>query len=292
MGELPNKKNKVQIGSIIAWILCGILFIFVAYEIVLKFTNNSIYLFGYRSDVILSESMSYKNTEDPVCVDFLKNYNNQYQKGDLVFSTKVTETSELNVGDVVLFNHNESGLLTCHRIVEHYVTLDGKDVYIIRADVAKSSENDGLYLRERIVSRVTGSIPKIGYFINFAQSFYGMILFAGLIVVIIVFDTLISKAKEEEEALENNANYSICDNKLKEENNKNIDKAQDNVNSVKLLNTKCSNTLVININLPKQKYICLKCNKVFVSSHYPDECPNCHCKIKNPYKKEGDKKGL
>lgn len=81
--------------------------------IIIKFNNGTLYLFGYRADVVLSDSMSYKN---PAHADFLEGHDNQIQRNDLVFSKSVESEKELDVYDIVLFNNPYVGT-TMHRIV-------------------------------------------------------------------------------------------------------------------------------------------------------------------------------
>lgn len=70
-------------------------------------------MFGVRADVVLSNSMSYKNEE---YADFLEGHDDQFKKFDLVFSKKIDSEENLNVYDIVLFNNPLIGT-TVHRIV-------------------------------------------------------------------------------------------------------------------------------------------------------------------------------
>ena len=188
-------KKSIKISNIILNTICALIFIFVAYELILKFTNNSIYLFGVRSDVVLSDSMSYKNKE-PEIQEFLKGHDNQLQVGDLVYSQKVTKKTDLKVYDIVLFKNKDSGLVTIHRIVE---IKDGKDYqdgltrYVIRADTANYYSTDGAYLQSEILARYQTRIPWVGHIHTFLTSIFGVILLVGLIVIILVYEFLEDK---------------------------------------------------------------------------------------------------
>ena len=189
---------------------------FAVYELIIKFTNNSIYLFGVRSDVVLSNSMSYVNKEDKKVQTFLEGHNTRLHKGDLVYSEKVTSKTELKVYDIVLFKNRDNNKITIHRIVEikdgskYY---DGQERYIIRADTASYGSNDGAYLHKEIIARYKAKIPGIGYVHHFLTSIYGVILEVGIIAIIIAYQFLDDKyfkknkeltAKQESEEVNEN----------------------------------------------------------------------------------------
>ena len=212
--ESNEKKKKVKVSNIVLDVLCVILFVFTAYGIVLKFTNNSIYLFGTRNDVVLTDSMSYKN-EDPKVQEFLEGHDDQLKIGYLTFSEKVTDNTKLELYDIVIFKNRETGLETIHRIVDiksgvYYA--DGKDRYLIRADTANYDSNDGLYRQEEIVARYKWSIPFIGHIYRFITSIYGLILAIGLIVIMLLYQFLYENYVNKKPIEQTNS---------KEENNKN-----------------------------------------------------------------------
>ena len=141
------------------------MFVFAFYELIVKFTNNSIYLFGVRSDVVLSNSMSFKN-EDKQVQKFLEGHDDQLKRGDLVYSTKVTAKTELKVYDIVLFINRDNNKLTIHRIVvirDGSGYIDGQERYVIRADTANLGSHDGAYVKSEIIAKDKYKIPAIGY---------------------------------------------------------------------------------------------------------------------------------
>lgn len=189
-----KKKKKVNISSIVIYIACAFLFVFAAFEIAVKLSHNSIYLFGVRSDAVLTDSMSYIN-EDPVVQEFLKGHNDQLQVGDLVYSEKVTSDTELNIYDIVIFKSYDTGRETIHRIVD---IKDGTDYadkqvrYLIRADAANNESNDGLYRKEDIIARYKTKIPFLGHVKTFFSSIFGLILIVGLMIIMLVYDFIAS----------------------------------------------------------------------------------------------------
>jgi len=196
MKRKQNKQGKAKkIINIILDVFCIFLFIFAAYHLVLKFTNNSIYLFGVRSDVVLSDSMSFVS-EDKKVQKFLQGHDERLKKGDLVYSTKVKDDTELNVYDIVIFKNMDNGKETIHRIVDIRAGsdyLDGKERYVIRADTAKFTETDGAYTRDQIIAKYKSRIGGIGHVYRFFSSIFGLILEVGLIFIVILYQYLDDK---------------------------------------------------------------------------------------------------
>ena len=184
MENKPKSKGK-KAWDIISMILTALIFIFVAYEVVLKFTNNSIYLFGYRADVVLSGSMEYKN-EDPVVQSFLEGHDDQFAKGDLIYSVKIDADTPIDIYDVVMFKNPSTNLLTSHRVVE-IRTQKGETYYRLRADTANKSSYDGYFTRKDLIAKKVGSTPWIGNIVNFLRSIYGMLMLIGLAVLMLIY---------------------------------------------------------------------------------------------------------
>ena len=226
-----KNKKKVKVVNIILNAICVLIFVFAAYELILKFTNNSIYLFGVRSDVVLTNSMSYKN-EDPRIQSFLEGHDDQLQRGDLVFSTKVKKDTELKVYDIVLFINKDNNKLTIHRIVEikdGHDYIDGQPRYLIRADTANTGSHDGVYKHDEIIAKYKSKIPVVGYIHNFLTSIFGIILEVGVIVLIVLYqyfdDKYFQKKETDEIAIEQtttdnqNVDKEIIEQKPTEETN-------------------------------------------------------------------------
>mgnify|MGYP003309602234 CR=1 FL=1 len=114
MNKTKKSKKKIFL-NILFYVLAGLLYVFVGYELVCKFTGNNVYLFGTRFDVVLTDSMSERNPEH---AEFLEG-TNQIQPFDLVCSSKINKDTELNVKDIVLFrNPNMNNETVMHRIVD------------------------------------------------------------------------------------------------------------------------------------------------------------------------------
>lgn len=112
---MKSKRAKL-IVDIFIYTLAGIFFLLAIICIILKFSGNSISLFGRRYDVVLTDSMSEKN---PEYEEFLKGHDNQIQAMDVVITNTSVSDESLNVYDIVLFKNPELGDATdMHRIVD------------------------------------------------------------------------------------------------------------------------------------------------------------------------------
>lgn len=132
--EKKDKSISRKIIYIILYCIVGIIFITTIVAIIGRFTGDSFTLFGNRFDVVLTDSMSSKNENH---LDFLEG-TRQIGVNDLVVSHKIDETTELQVKDIVLFNHPKVGT-DMHRIVD--MRDNGKDE--VTVDFVKKVNIDG-----------------------------------------------------------------------------------------------------------------------------------------------------
>lgn len=110
---MTTKKKKV-ITNIIFYTLIVFIYSFVLFGVITKFTGGAVYLGNNRMDVVLTNSMSYKNENH---LDFLEG-TTQIQPFDIVTSSTINKDSELFVKDVVLFRSpNYHNQLVVHRII-------------------------------------------------------------------------------------------------------------------------------------------------------------------------------
>lgn len=187
-----KKKNKVS--DIISIVIGVLLLVISAIAIASKVSGKDIFFFGSRMDVVLTDSMSVVHNEYKEEYKE-KGWDNQIQVNDLIVSKKVTDTTELNVGDIVTYTHPAYGKLT-HRIYNIYTRYDGEVMYTIKAD--KTNYNDGNFTREVIVSKCTNNAGQIGAVIRYLQSFWGMIMLIGLAMICFTYSYLIDLPPKEE----------------------------------------------------------------------------------------------
>lgn len=140
-------KTKRKIFDITSYILIGIALLLAVLGIIAKFNNGTFYIFDVRSDVVLSDSMSEKNEK---YIDFLKGHDDQIQKLDLVFSSKINSEEDINVYDIVLFKNPGIGT-TMHRIVGKE-EIHSDYVEITEGTINKFHNNNYLQLNKTISS--------------------------------------------------------------------------------------------------------------------------------------------
>jgi signal peptidase len=135
-------------------------------------------LFGYRYYDVLTGSM------EPT-----------YKVGDLIF-VRVTDASEINVGDPVTFNPGatDDSYLT-HRVVEKIEDYQGTGVTCFRTRGDANETDDPFVIdASRMIGVVKLRIPVIGYIVKFVQVHYVMVII--FIVLFSVFFTLLKKLAE------------------------------------------------------------------------------------------------
>ncbi len=124
---------------------------------------------GYQMYIVLSGSMSP-----------------EFDTGSLAFVREI-ETDNLRAGDIITYRRpNDPDSLTTHRIVE--VREDDELKFVTRGD-ANNVNDPNPVLAENVVGKVTGSVPYVGYLMNFVQTTQGLILLIFVPgVLIIVFE--------------------------------------------------------------------------------------------------------
>lgn len=124
-----------------------------------KLTNGEPEVFGYQLKTVLSGSM------EPII-----------QTGSIIAVKSVNDVERENLqkGDVITFI--EENRLVTHRIVE-LIQTDSRIQYITKGDNNNAPDTNPV-LAENVKAVYNGfTIPQMGYFINFAQSPNGSILF-------------------------------------------------------------------------------------------------------------------
>lgn len=188
-----DKKKKTNVVDIVLTTFGIILLLISTVGLVSKFISKDRLVFGFRSDVVLTDSMATLNPE--VEEDYKeKGWTNQIKVHDWIFTTKVDE-SDLMVGDIVTYNNPIAGVTT-HRIVG-IKDVNGITYFTIRADGAKERNYDGDFKYESIIGKVTHNAGQFGQVIYFLQSIYGVILMVGLAIICFVYSFFSDNEKTE-----------------------------------------------------------------------------------------------
>jgi signal peptidase len=122
-----------------------------------------------------------------------------FDTGSLVFVTPV-KPSEIIEGDIITFRGNSvNSALTTHRVVE----INRKDglSFTTKGD-ANNVEDPNPVLPDRVVGKVCGHIPYLGYLMGFAQTKQGLILLVfipGILIIIYELKNIFKIAQEMRE---------------------------------------------------------------------------------------------
>ena len=142
-------------------------------------------LFGYRYYTVLTGSMS------PT-----------YKVGDMIF-VKLSNDSEISVGDVITFNPSQdSDAYLTHRVSEKLENYEGTGTTCYRTKGDANDVSDSFLIdSSRVIGKVTFSIPGLGYVVRFVQLRWYLIL--PVAVMIGVFFLLLKRyflmGKEDDE---------------------------------------------------------------------------------------------
>lgn len=134
---------------------------------------------GYQMYIVLSGSMSP-----------------EFDTGSLAF-VKETDPLDIVVGDIITFrSQSGSDTLTTHRVVE-VLREDGLS-FVTRGD-ANNVNDPNPVPAENVVGTVTGSVPYVGYLMNFVQTRAGLILLIfvpGVLIILFELGKIIKYMKE------------------------------------------------------------------------------------------------
>lgn len=151
-----------------------ILFVFLPVAVIAAFTSK-VYLFGFRSYVVLSGSM------EP-----------HLPTGSLVL---VRQSPRYNLGDVIAFT-NSSGLSITHRVI-------AQDASHVRTmGDANTTPDSALILKSQIIGKEVIFVPYFGYFSNFLKTPFGFILFIVLPSFIFILSEVRKIKSELEHSIE------------------------------------------------------------------------------------------
>lgn len=179
------------LGNVLFALLMVLVLFMLFFMIRSKATGGAPEIAGHYMFVVLSGSMSPK-----------------FDTGSVAF-VKSVKAAEITKGDIITFKgFAGSDKLTTHRVIAINQKADGPE-FITKGDANRSSDPDPIP-GNNLVGRVSFTIPYLGYFINFAQTKYGLlclIVVPGILLVLSECRSLYknyasSKKKEQEETTE------------------------------------------------------------------------------------------
>jgi len=144
--------------------------LFVAMVVIIAAILLLLRLVGFNSYFILSASMS------PT-----------YKVGDLVYS-KYQSFTDINIGDVIVFNTGNASVPVMHRVVD----INQKNRTFITKGDANNTKDANPVNFKNVIGVVKLSIPKIGLVIMYFSSQNGKYIYIALVIVLLLF-LMISK---------------------------------------------------------------------------------------------------
>ncbi len=162
------------LGEVLLW---GLALFCVSISVVSVIDSNTGYslsYLGYRSSVVITESMANAHPENT----YLDERMSRIDKYDTIIAKEVSY-DEINIYDVVL--HIDSGVLICHRVVDKYES-DGVSYLVTRGDA--NNLDDAPFSMELFKGKVINVIPKVGEVILFLQSGYFLLAVFGSVFLV------------------------------------------------------------------------------------------------------------
>ena len=178
---MMNQKNKKRLGQVIKWICLSLVLAIVGVNLYTanaeKLTGNAMSMpFGFAASVVLSDSM--KPT---------------LRTGDLIF---VARQDAYRERDIVVFQDGRSA--TVHRIKwisgETAVTAGDGNLN----DLGEPIEDPPIHVN-RIKGKVVGSIPYVGYLVNFIKTPLVTLLLVVAAVLLLRKSIAVERAEKQRE---------------------------------------------------------------------------------------------
>ncbi|MGN0453420.1 MAG: signal peptidase I [Ruminococcus sp.] len=169
----PILRVLKKISNIISWVFLGIVILLIIVVFVTRINGETPSIFGYSIFRVSSASM------EP-----------ELMVGDVILSKKVTDPSELSVGDVVTYYNPDffDGLVT-HKVSKAPYLEDG--VLMIETKGVANDIADPPMPADNIISIMVTKLGFLSVFYNVFLSIWGLLILIAL-VIWVFFDELIA----------------------------------------------------------------------------------------------------
>lgn len=148
-------------------------------------------LIGVNFYLVVSDSMSRVNE---VNEERLQGTRAGFlQINDVIVTTKIFKNTDVKVGDIVTFEA-ENGITVVHRVVE--IFKDGNETFYKTQGDANDAVDPFRLTKNDLKEKFFFSIPKIGLFLAFVKSKYGVLFL--LFVVLVLFASAYFDISEKE----------------------------------------------------------------------------------------------
>ncbi len=214
-----SRKGKIILDSSLSALVIGMSLFLVASN---SLSNPTKY-FDAVPVAITSGSMSKKDSANKYLVE--NDLNDQFPTGSTIILHKMPEKNELKLYDVVAYK-NKKGVTVVHRIISfgyydsksHYVetsNIERADKFVFRGDYNTGSDSDYVEYSSMIGIYKGEYVPYLGYFVQFAQSYFGLACFVAMMAIIVSYDVFEGKNRriEIERYIAITGDYSIIKEK-------------------------------------------------------------------------------
>ena len=167
-----TKSHKVWkiIFNCVFFSIVGFIALYALINAIDRMTGYKVPFFGYRSSVIVSESMATANSANTYLTPKMK----RIKKFDIVTTKNYRSYESIKMYDVITYSSGNA--LICHRVVDKYES-DGKQFLVTRGDANNTDDTPISYSLVR--GKVVSVTPKIGVMLLFMQSPYISIAIFG-----------------------------------------------------------------------------------------------------------------
>ncbi len=170
-------KFTKKLINVVCWIMIVVFVFAIGLSLVSRINGTAPSLFGYSIFRVSSGSM------EP-----------ELKVGDIILDVEYTETTEIEVGDVVTFRGQGelAGMLITHEVIKSPYTEDGK-TYIQTQGIANKYADEPITL-DRVEAVMVRKVTFLNTFYDIFFSPWGFILVLGLLIIIFV-DEIINIVK-------------------------------------------------------------------------------------------------
>ena len=230
-----SRKANLIIDSCISALVIGVSLFLVTINSI----SNPTKYFSVIPAAITSGSMSGKDASNVYLKE--NNLNNQFPTGSTILLHRMPEKNDLNIYDVVAYK-NKKGITVVHRIIGcgfydstgHFTQTNNvktSNYFIFRGDYNTANDSDYVDYSSMIGIYKGEYVPYLGYFIQFAQSYFGLACFVAIVAIIISYDSFEGKNRriEIERYISVTGDYTIIKEKQYEKYNSEMLKNKENL---------------------------------------------------------------
>ncbi len=230
--KLKNtKRNKVsrKVNLVIDSFISALIIGMSLFLVTINSVSNPTKYFDVVPVAIVSGSMSKKDSSNTYLKE--NDLNDQFPTGSTILLHKMPEKNDLKQYDVVAYK-NKKGVTVVHRIVS-YGYYDSKgtfiqtsniemaDKFVFRGDYNNGNDSEYVDYSSMIGIYKGEYVPYLGYFVQFAQSYFGLACFVAMVAIIISYDCFESKNRriEIERYIAITGDYSVIKEKYYDKHN-------------------------------------------------------------------------